>query len=231
MTGLISVQAGLLISREMDIRAHNRLAWDALVERRNPWTIPVSRKSIEAARQGELSIVLTPVKPIPREWLGDVVGREVLCLASGGGQQSPLLAAAGAAVTVLDNSPKQLEQDARVAREHQLTIKTVLGDMANLQMFPDERFDMIVHPVSNCFVSDVHPVWREAFRVLRRGGSLLAGFNNPALYLFDFESARRSGALEVKHPLPYSDRDGLTLEDLQRRREAGEPLEFSHTLE
>lgn len=93
--------------------------------------------------------------------------------------------------------------------------------MANLDMFADEIFDLIVHPVSNCFVPGVMPVWREAFRVLRRGGCLLAGFANPAMYIFDLERAERTGRLEVKHPLPYSD----------NARPAGEPMEFSHTLE
>ena len=150
----------------MDIRAHNRIAWDALAERGDQWTVPVSPQKIEEARQGRWTIVLTPIKPVPREWL-DIAGQHVLCLASGGGQQAPILAAAGATVTVLDNSPKQLESDARMAERHGLAISTVLGDMANLHMFADAAFDLIVHPVSNCFVPDVRPVWREAFRVLR----------------------------------------------------------------
>ena len=95
----------------MDIREHNRVAWDALAEKGDRWTVPVLREAIEAARKGLWDIVLTPTKPVPRSWL-DVTGRQVLCLASGGGQQGPILAAAGATVTVLDNSPKQLERDA-----------------------------------------------------------------------------------------------------------------------
>ena len=203
-----------------DVREHNRIAWDALAEQGNEWTVPVSPEAIEAARQGQWEIVLTPTKPVPRAWL-HVVGRQILCLASGGGQQAPILAAAGASVTVLDNSPKQLESDAHMAERHGLAIATVLGDMANLEMFSDNSFDLIVHPVSNCFVPDVVPVWREAFRVLRPGCCLLAGFTNPAMYLFDFDLADRTGVLEVKHPLPYSDGS----------RSAGEPMEFSHSLE
>lgn len=203
-----------------DVREHNRIAWDALADRGDQWTVPVSCDAIEAARQGRWEIVLTPIKPVPRDWL-NVNGRQVLCLASGGGQQGPILAAAGAIVTVLDNSPKQLEADAHVAKRHGLAITTVRGDMANLEMFAAESFDIIVHPVSNCFVPDVMPVWREAFRVLRRGGCLLAGFVNPALYIFDLDVAEQTGRLEVKHPLPYSD----------AARPPGEPLEFSHTLE
>ncbi len=203
-----------------DVREHNRIAWDALVEQGNEWTVPVSAEAIEAARQGRWEIVLTPTKPVPRTWL-EVVGRQVLCLASGGGQQAPILAAAGASVTVLDNSPKQLDRDAKMAERHGLPITTVLGDMANLEMFADDSFDLIVHPCSNCFVPDVLPVWREAFRVLRRGCCLIAGFANPAMYVFDLDLADRTGMLEVKHSLPFSDGP----------RGASEPMEFSHSLE
>ena len=93
--------------------------------------------------------------------------------------------------------------------------------MANLEMFADDSFDLIVHPCSNCFVPDVMPVWREAFRVLRRGCCLIAGFANPAMYVFDLDLAERTGLLEVKHSLPYADGP----------RGAGEPMEFSHSLE
>ena len=204
----------------MNILEHNRRAWDALAERGDRWTVPVSADAVEAARQGRWEIVLTPTKPVPREWL-DVEGRQVLCLASGGGQQGPILAAAGATVTVLDNSPKQLQADARVAERHGLPIATVQGDMANLEMFPSGAFDLIVHPVSNCFVPDVRPVWREAFRVLRPGGCLIAGFTNPAMYIFDLELADRTGRLEVAHALPYA----------YVSPNGDDPLEFSHTLD
>jgi len=195
----------------MDIREYNRIAWDKEVERGNMWTIPVSEAVIAAARRGEWEILLTPSKPVPRTWFPDLKGTAVLCLASGGGQQSPILAAAGAQVTVLDNSPRQLEQDRLAAERHTLPITTVEGDMADLSMFSDQSFDLIVHPVSNIFVPEVRPVWREAFRVLRRGGVLLAGFSNPITYLFDHDLA--------------------TVEERQRYIESGEPLEFSHTLE
>src|SRR5688572_1989939 len=166
----------------MDIRAYNRHAWDRNVEKGDPWTIPVSPEIIAAACQGEVSILLTPAKPVPRNWFPPLSGCQVLCLASGGGQQAPTLAAAGARVTVLDNSPNQLAQDQFVAERESLELTTVEGDMRDLSMFRDESFDLIVHPCSNMFVPEVRPVWREAFRVLRPGGVMLAGFFNSAFF-------------------------------------------------
>jgi len=215
----------------MDIREYNRIAWDREVKRGNRWTIPVSETVIAAARQGQWEILLTPSKPVPRAWFPDLESLDVLCLASGGGQQGPVLAATGARVTVLDNSPKQLEQDCLVTERHALPITTVEGDMADLSVFSDQSFDLIVHPVSNVFVPDVRPVWKEAFRVLRRGGVLLAGFSNPVTYLFDYDLVDRAGILQVKYALPYSDLTSLPAEERQRYIETGAPLEFSHTLE
>jgi ubiquinone/menaquinone biosynthesis C-methylase UbiE len=155
----------------------------------------------------------------------------VLCLASGGGQQGPILAAAGAKVTVLDNSPKQLEQDRLVARRESLAIDIIEGDMTDLSPFPDETFSLIVHPVSNIFIEDVQPVWNECFRVLKRDGFLLSGLTNPAAYLFDWKLIDEQGILQVKYSLPYSDIVSLNGEEKKQLIEQEEPVEFSHTLE
>jgi hypothetical protein len=102
--------------------------------------------------------------------------------------------------------------------------------MRNLAVLADGAFDLIVHPVSNLFVPDVHPVWREAARVLRPGGALLAGFCNPILYLFDQEMADK-GVLQVRHKLPYSDLTSLSDEERALYIADQQPLEFSHTLQ
>lgn len=215
----------------MNVREHNREAWDRQVEGGNRWTIPVTPEEIAAARAGCWIIYLTPCKPVPHDWLPELTGCRVLCLASGGGQQGPVLAAAGAEVTVLDNSPKQLASDRLVAEREGLAIATVEGDMADLHMFADDAFDAIVHPVSNVFVPDVRPVWREACRVLRSGGVLIAGFDQPIVHAFDYEEIERTGRLEIRYALPYSDLEQLSEAQVQRFREEGIPFEFSHTLE
>ncbi len=185
---------------------------------------------IERARRGQFELLLTPTKPVPLDWFPTLAGTPTLCLASGGGQQGPLLAAAGAVVTVYDNSPKQLAQDRLVAEREGLSLATIEGDMADLSVFSDGAFGLIVHPVSNFFVPDIRPVWRECFRVLRAGGVLLAGFANPVRYLFDDERMQ-NGSLEVRHAIPYSDITDLSDTDRQRLiLEELQPLEFAHTL-
>ncbi|HNS01932.1 MAG TPA: class I SAM-dependent methyltransferase [Anaerolineae bacterium] len=216
----------------MDIRAYNRAAWDRAVEEKSPWSIPVGPEVTAAARQGQWQIILTPTIPAPRAWFPDELsGAAVLCLASGGGQQGPVLAAAGAAVTVFDNSPRQLAQDRYVAGRDGLSLRTVEGDMRDLSIFADASFDLIVHPVSNLFVPDVRPVWREAFRVLRPGGSLLSGFLNPLTYIFDLHKADDEGILEVKYSIPFSDLTSTSDADRQRLLDEGSPMEFGHSLD
>jgi SAM-dependent methyltransferase len=214
----------------MNVVSHNRKAWDKLVDKGNRWTVPVSQKEIAAARKGEWKIWLTESKPVPEAWFPDIKGARILCLASGGGQQGPILAAAGADVTVVDNSPKQLEKDQMVAERESLPLRTVEGDMCELTVFDDNTFDLIVHPVSNLFVLDTRPVWAEAFRVLCKGGELLAGFVNPADYLFD-PKLMEKGELRVQYSLPYSDAESISEEERVEFYGDDAPIEYSHTLE
>lgn len=217
----------------IDVRRYNSRAWDVAVELGSEWTLPVDAATVAAARRGDWSILLTPVKPIPADWFPPFDNARILCLASGGGQQGPILAAAGeavgASVVVFDNSPRQLERDREVARRDKLPLKTVEGDMRDLSPFADATFDLIVHPCSNLFVPDVRPVWREAARVLKPGGVLLSGFINPILYLFDQKKAD-DGVLEVRHRLPYSDLTSISPEERKEYMAAQEALEFGHTL-
>lgn len=216
----------------MDVRAHNRVAWNAAVAEQSKWSIPVSAEETAAARRGEWQIILTPVLTVPKTWFPqDLHGVDVLCLASGGGQQGPILAAAGASVTVFDNSPAQLGQDRFVAERDGLTIHTLEGDMRDLSALANSSFDLIVHPVSNLFVPEVRPVWQEAYRVLRPGGCLLSGFLNPLTYIFDIFKADEEGVLEVKYSIPFSDLTSLSEEDRQNLIDDGGPLEFGHSLD
>ncbi len=215
----------------MDILKHNRNAWDKQVDGQNMWTIPVDVETIKKARQGDISLLLTPSIPVPMSWYDGIKGKKVLCLASGGGQQGPVLAAAGAFVTVLDNSPNQLKQDEFVAKRDGLKIQLVQGDMRDLSAFPDESFDLIFHPVSNLFIGDVNAVWKEAYRVLKKGGRLLAGFCNPLLFIFDYNAWERDGSYITKYKIPYADIKQLPKEELEERIKKEEPLEFGHSLD
>lgn len=215
----------------MNIQEYNSAAWDGEAERGIEWCLPVGPEVIARARAGHWELKLTPLKNIPREWFPeDLNGIDVLCLASGGGQQSPVFAAAGAIVTSFDNSGKQLELDQLVADREGLQIRIEKGDAADLSRFEDGSFDLIFNPVSNLFFPDLGPVWREAFRVLRPGGSMFSGFMNPLMFMFE-NGGEAAETLVVNYPLPYSDIDSLPPEKLREKKAENLPMEFSHTLE
>ena len=213
----------------MDVRSYNREAWNREVESQNRWTQPVSHEEIEKAKQGEVGILLTENIPVPHRWFPPLKSANVLCLASGGGQQGPVLAALGANVTVFDNSPAQLKQDQLVAEREALSLRTVEGDAADLSEFANESFDLIFNPCSTVFMRDVRAVWRECYRVLRHGGILMAGAMNPIHYIFDLFKADED-VLEVAHSIPYSDVTSLSKEELDEYLAKGLPLEFGHSL-
>ena len=214
-----------------DIVSHNRVAWNFESDSgTSPWCVPVDTATIAAARNGDWEVFLTPLRPVPRSWFGDVNGKRVLCLASGGGQQVPILAAAGATVTSFDLSPAQLAKDREVAEREGLDIDLEEGDMADLSRFAADSFDIVVHPVANVFAPDVNVVWRECRRVLGDDGRLLTGFMNPDFFLFDHDSLEDGGALEVRYELPFTP-TSLPPRLYDRRIDRREAFEHSHSLE
>ncbi|MDX1837288.1 class I SAM-dependent methyltransferase [Legionella taurinensis] len=213
------------------ISSHNESAWDQQALLQSDWSKPVSSETIEEAKKGNWQIHITK-KALPESWLPkNIQGKDILCLASAGGQQAPVLAAAGAKVTVFDISEKQLDHDRFVAERHQLKMTTIHGDMSDLSTFDDHSFDYIVHPISNLYVSNLDPVWQGCYRILRRGGYLLSSFYNPILFVFEKNKAlEQQGLLRPINALPYSDIEHLTQEAIDAKISSNEAVVFGHTL-
>ena len=155
-----------------DINAETIDRW---IEEGWEWGKPISHEEYAAAVQGFWDVKLTPTRTVPHEWFGDIKGKKILGLASGGGQQMPIFAALGAECTVLDYSSKQIESERIVAKREGYQIRIIQGDMTKPLPFNDGEFDIIFHPVSNCYVKDVRPIWKECYRILKsgRGGAVL----------------------------------------------------------
>ena len=207
----------------MNYQDINAQTIDRWVEEGWEWGIPITHEEFVAAQNGKWDVLLTPTKPVPHTWFGELKGKKVLGLACGGGQQMPIFSALGADCTVLDYSPKQLESEHMVAQREGYDIRIIRADMTKPLPFPDEEFDLIFHPVSNCYVEKVVPIFAECFRVLKQGGILLCGLGNEINYLVDENETVISNEMPF-NPLT-NDRYRKQLED----EDCG--MQFSHTIE
>lgn len=207
----------------IDYQTKNAQAVDRWCENGWRWGQPISHEEYERARRGEWGVYLTPTKLVPKAWFGPLRGKRVLGLASGGGQQIPVFTVLGAACTVLDYSPKQCESERLVAEREGYAVEVIQGDMTRPLPFPDGTFDLIFHPVSNCYVEKVEPIFQECFRVLKPGGALLGGYDIGINYIFDEQEER------LTHPLPFDPLKDPEIYELCMREDWG--VQFSHTLE
>ena len=207
----------------MNYQDINSLTIDRWVDEGWEWGMPISHETYLAAVNGTWNMVLTPTKPVPHSWFGPLKGKKVLGLASGGGQQMPIFAALGADCTVLDYSQRQLDSEAMVAQREGYQIRILRADMTKPLPFGDEEFDLIFHPVSNCYVEKVEPIFAECFRVLKKGGILLAGLGNEVNYLVNEDETA------IVNAMPFN-----PLVNEAQRRELEESdcgMQFSHTLQ
>lgn len=207
----------------MNYREINSSVIDGWVDDGWEWGMPISHDTYVKATRGEWHVVLTPTKSVPAEWFPPFTGCKILGLAAGGGQQMPIFAALGAECTVMDYSQRQLDSELTVATREGYSINIVKADMTQRFPFEDESFDVIFHPVSNCYIEEVLPVWQECHRVLKTGGVLIAGMDNGINYIFDEEETT------LKTPLPFNPLRDHRLYQECMENDLG--IQFSHTLD
>lgn len=187
------------------------------------WGKPITHQTYLEALKGNYEVYLTPNKTVPHEWLLELKGKKILGLASGGGQQIPIFTALGATCTVLDYSSSQCESERMIAQREGYEVEVIQADMSLRLPFEDETFDLIFHPVSNCYVEKVEPIFEECHRILKKGGILLGGFDMGINYVFD-ESEEK-----IVYPLPFNPlKDAKAYED-SIKNDWG--IQFSHTLQ
>lgn len=212
----------LLRARREAALIANARAWDRLAADGASLALPAVDEAFDDPRAW-----LGSAGTAGRPWLPERLdGLEVLCLAAGGGKHGPLYAAAGARVTVVDLAPAMLELDRRVAAERRVDLEIVRTSMDDLGMLAAARYDLVIHPVSTCYVPDVAAVFREVARVTRPGGRYVSQHKQPTSLQAGllpavggrFQLEHRQGSREPLPPAPPS-----------RLREHG-TQEFVHTL-
>ena len=186
------------------------------------WSVPISKEKFEAAKKGEWDILLTPSRPIPHHWLLPIQGKNVLGLASGGGQQMPILAALGANCTLMDYSQKQLQNDIIFAKEEGYPLRAIQADFTEPFPFEDDEFDVIVCPVSLVYARELFPIYLEMARVLKKGGILLLGMDNGINFITNDEE-------RIENYFPFDPIANKDQEKIMIANDCG--YQFSHNLE
>jgi SAM-dependent methyltransferase len=196
---------------------HNRRAWDGRARRGERFTEPAQPEDL-----------VDPLATVGGcGWLVDGVrGKRLLCLAAGGGRHGIIYAAAGAAVTVVDLSAEMLALDRQVAAERGFDVRTVQTSMDDLSMLPLAGFEIVIQPVSTCYVPDVRPVYREVARVLVGGGLYISQHKQPASMQAEIHPSPRGYELVE----PYYREGPLPAVTASLHREEG-TLEYLHRWE
>jgi ubiquinone/menaquinone biosynthesis C-methylase UbiE len=164
----------------------NKTRWEALVKAGALFTQPWLNETPSSA--------LTRLDP--QNLLGGVAGKDVLCLAGGGGQQSVALGLNAARVSVFDISEGQLEQDKRAAAHYGYPVNAYQGDMRDLSVLGADSFDIVLQPYSLNFVPDCREVFQQVARILRPSGLYSFGMANPFAFALG-TSAWNGRAFEV----------------------------------
>lgn len=206
-----------------EVAEYNQARWKALAQANALFTRPKLDLDVESARK----IV------DPDESFGDLNGKNVLCLAGGGGQQSAAFAVLGANVSVFDISAEQLEHDKEIAEHYQIEIKTFQGDMRNLECFEAASFDIVHHAYSLNFVPDAGEVFREVARILRTDGLYVFSCANPfsmgmGQNDWNGEGYVMKNAYSIGQKITYNDQDWVY--DKNSNESIPNPIEYRHTL-
>ena len=173
---------------QKDYASINKRFWEKIVKEKCVFTKPwlnLDVKVLQKLAKGKIKNPPEPLKDIfPISILSDIKGKNVLCLASGGGQQSVVFGLLGANVTVFDITEGQLEGDRKAAAHYGYKVKTIQGNMSNLSMLKSNSFDLVYQAPSMTYIPNVKQVYLEVARVLKKGGLYRADAQNP-LTAFD----------------------------------------------
>jgi SAM-dependent methyltransferase len=213
------------MSKKDKIAATNERHWEWAVKKAAGCTVPWLDLDLALIRRYaccELeSVPKQLIEMYPHNVLSGVEGKEVLCLASGGGQQSAVFGLLRSRVTVLDLTEGQLEGDRTAAAHYGYEATTIQGDMRDLSCFSDESFDLVYQGNSMAWVPDVHQVYSGVVRILRDGGVYRVDFTNPATEFVDCNSWDGEG---YRITVPYAETESIERPD----KDGPDSIQFRH---
>ena len=175
---------------ETDYVSFNADIWDNINECLVDKTTAISHEDYIAAKNGMLNVSLAGITKVPKEWFPTLKG------------------------AVMDISNSQLAKEKYVSQREGYDIHIIRADMSKPFPFADNSFDMIFNPISNCYIEDIMPMWRECARVIRSGGVLMMAFVKEEFFLFapDFKN---EDFLISRHSLPFNPLKDLSEEKIK----------------
>jgi len=210
------------------LAAFNRSRWNALAQAR----IEYSRPFLNLDEAGAWAY-LEEHMGFSHEPLPEISGKDVLCLASGGGQQTAVFGILGAQVTVLDLSDTQLERDREAAAHYGYALTAVHGDMRDLSRFVDNSFDIVFHAYSINFVPDAAMVIKQVGRIVRPEGVYRLTFANPFWTMEETDWTAKGYPIRQTYLtgqlLAYTDNEWTFADDNGNPQKVEGPHEFMHT--
>lgn len=213
------------MNKQDSVTVTNKKWWEKMVKEKCGFTIPwldLNLIVVQKFANGQLKEIPEPLNDIfPASVLVDVKGKNVLCLASGGGQQSAVFGLLGAKITVVDISEGQLSGDEKAAEHYGYKVTTIQADIRNLSALDNKSFDLVYQAPSMGYIPNVKQVYSEVARVLRAGGLYRADAQNPISQFVDESSWDGKG---YRISIPYSVKQ-------QHRIGNQEVIEFRHDLD
>lgn len=204
-----------------DVAISNQKLWEHEVEKGCGYTIPwldIDISTLHQFVQGKQEFLPEPLTCIyPADFFADVRGKDVLCLASGGGQQSAVFGLLGTQVTVVDFIEGQLAGDRKAAKHYGYAVSTVPADMRDLSELGDNSFDLIYQANSVAYIPDIKELYCGVSRVLRPGGLYRVCVNQPAIHFVEWVDK----AYSILRP--YTDNES--------KRPDGVGIEFRHYMD
>ncbi len=97
-------------------------------------------------------------------------GKDILEIGCGGGQNAIVLAKWGAKSMGFDISDEQIEYARKLAKREGVKVPFHVGNMEDLSMFHNERFDIVLSSCAIGYVENLRKTFQEVFRILRKNG-------------------------------------------------------------
>ena len=206
----------------------NKKHWEWSVEKQAGCTLPWLELDESSLRKYASGLLDSPpngmdeVFPIfPPSLLVGIEGKDVLCLASGGGQQSAVFGLLGANVTVVDIAHAQLDGDQIAAKHYGYSVKAIQGDMRDLSSLED-TYDLVYHANAMSWVPNAGEVYREVSAVTKNGGRYRVDFELPGQDGYEGPDTWDGEAYRIRTP--------YFVKELRIQVDGSETIQFRHQI-